>query len=40
MLDVLWEIQDVLFPLLGSFPGDVWNGVECVVSLLSTCLLS
>lgn len=25
VLDALWEVQDQLYPLLKSFPGDVWG---------------
>ena len=32
VLDVLWETQEVLLPLLKSLPGDVWNGDGCTVS--------
>jgi len=31
-LDVLWAKWDFLLPLLGVFPGDVWNDDECTVS--------
>jgi hypothetical protein len=31
-LDVLWETQNNLLPLLKSLPGDVWNGDGCTVS--------
>ena len=33
VLDVLWETQKRLLPLLKSLPGDVWNEVEYAVSL-------
>ena len=33
VLDVLWQTQERLLPLLKSLPGDVWNGGECTVSL-------
>jgi len=41
VLDVLWEIQERLLPLLKSFPGDVWK-VEAgrFVSLLKLSILS
>ena len=32
VLDVLWETQDRLLPLLKSFPEDVWNEGGCTVS--------
>lgn len=32
ILDTLWETQDRLLPLLKSFPGEVWDGDECIVS--------
>ena len=32
ILDVLWETQGSLLPLLKSLPGDVWNEGECTVS--------
>ena len=32
VLDVLWETQDRLLPLLKSFPVGVWNGGKCTVS--------
>ena len=32
VLDVLWEAQDGLLPLLKSLPADVWNEGECTVS--------
>jgi hypothetical protein len=35
-LDVLWETQDRLLPLLESLPGDVWNEGECTVSAQTT----
>jgi hypothetical protein len=31
-LDVLWETQSDLLPLLKSLPEDVWNGNGCTVS--------
>ena len=31
-LDALWVKQDRLLPLLKTFPGDVWNDGECIVS--------
>ena len=31
VLDVLWETQGKLIPLLKSLPGDVWNGSGCAV---------
>ena len=36
VLDVLWETQDKLLPLLKSFPVDVWNEGECTVSAPTT----
>ena len=35
-LDALWETQNHLLPLFKSFPGDVWNEDECIVSTLTT----
>ena len=32
VLDVLWETQENLLPLLRSLPGDVWNESGCTVS--------
>ena len=32
VLDALWVEQDRLFPLLDSFPADVWNEGGCTVS--------
>jgi len=32
VLDVLWETQEKLFPLVKSLPGDVWNESGCTVS--------
>ena len=32
VLDVLWETQDDLLPLLKSLPGDAWNEDGCTVS--------
>ena len=32
VLDVLWETQDQLLPLLESLPGDVWTEGGCTVS--------
>jgi len=39
VLDVLWKSQDLLLPLLKSFPGDVWK-VEAgrFVSSLTACI--
>jgi len=31
-LDVLWETQEELLPLLKSLPGDVWSDDGCTVS--------
>ena len=39
VLDVLWETQDGLLPLLKSLPVDVWDN-ECTVSGPMTCVLS
>ena len=36
VLDVLWETQDQLLPLLETFPGDVWDEDECTVSTPKT----
>ena len=36
VLDVLWETQDKLFPLLKSLPVDAWNEGECTVSTPTT----
>ena len=36
VLDVLWETQDKLLPLLKSLPGDVWNEGGCTVSVPTT----
>ena len=38
VLDVLWETQNRLLPLLKSLPGDVWNDGECTVSALTAPL--
>ena len=38
VLDTLWATQDQLLPLLKSFPGDVWNEDECIVSAPTTCV--
>ena len=35
VLDVLWATQDRLFPLIKTFPGDVWNDSKCDVSVLT-----
>jgi len=32
VLDVLWETQEKLLPLLKSLPGDVWSEGGCTVS--------
>ena len=40
MLDVLWETQGTLLPLLKSLPRDVWNEGECTVSPPTMCALS
>ena len=40
VLDVLWETQDRLLPLLKTFPGDVWNEGGCTVSTLTACFFS
>ena len=36
VLDVLWETQDGLLPLLKSLPGDVWNEGGYAVSAPTT----
>lgn len=36
VLDVLWATQDQLFPLLKSFPGDVWKEGGHSVSVPTT----
>ena len=38
VLDVLWETQNRLLPLLKSLPEDVWNDGECTVSALTARL--
>jgi hypothetical protein len=38
-LDILWETQDRLLPLLKSLPGDVWKGDGCTVSASTTRVL-
>ena len=40
VLDVLWESQDGLLPLLKSLPGDVWNEGRYTVSTLITYIFS
>ena len=40
MLDVLWETQGTLLPLLKSLPRDVWTDSECAVSPPTMCALS
>ena len=42
VLDVLWETQGLLLPLLKTLPGDVWNPDEdeCTVSALTMGALS
>ena len=40
VLDVLWESQDGLLPLLKSLPGDVWNEGGYTVSTLITHIFS
>ena len=40
VLDVLWETQDRLFPLLKSLPADVWDEVGCSVSVPTTHVFS
>ena len=34
VLDVLWQTQGLLLPLLKSLPGDVWNEGGCTVGPL------
>jgi len=36
VLDVLWETQQELVPLLRSLPGDVWSTGRCTVSVPTT----
>ena len=38
-LDVLWQTQEQLLPLLKSLPGGVWDDGECIVSPLSDNVL-
>ena len=38
VLDVSWETQDKLLPLLKSFPGDVWDEDKSTVSAPMTCV--
>ena len=40
VLDVLWETQDKLLPLLKSLPGDVWNEGGYTVSVPTTSVFS
>jgi len=40
VLDALWTTQDQLFPLLESFPGDVWKKGGHSVSVQKTCPFS
>ena len=40
VLDVLWQAQERLRPLLESLPGDVWDGGRCTVSASTTYLFS
>ena len=40
VLDVLWETQDRLLPLLKSFPRDVWSEGGYAVSVPTTCPFS
>ena len=35
VLDLLWQTQNELLPLLATFPRDVWNDSECTVSPLT-----
>ena len=35
-LDLLWETQAQVFPLLKSFPGDIWDEGGCTVSVPMT----
>ena len=35
VLDALWEMQELLLPLLKSLPGDVWKEGGCAVSVLT-----
>ena len=40
VLDILWETQSRVLPLLKSLPGDVWDEGGCSVSVPTTCFLS
>ena len=40
VLDVLWETQNRLLPLLKSFPVGVWNEGKCTVSTPITRVFS
>ena len=40
VLDILWETQHNLVRLLKTFPEDVWNVGECLVSVQTTCAAS
>ena len=40
VLDVLWEIQNELLPLLKSLPEDVWKEGGCTVSVPATHVFS
>ena len=40
VLDVLWATQTKLLPLLGCFPGEVWNEGGCTVSTPANVLSS
>ena len=40
VLDVLWETQERLLPLLKSLPRDVWNEDRCKVSVPTMSVLS
>ena len=36
VLDVLWETQNKLIPVLNCLPGDVWKGDGCTVRMPTT----
>jgi len=40
VLDALWETQDQLIPLLKTFPKDVWNKSESIVSAQTIDVIS
>ena len=40
VLDVLWQTQERLRPLLESLPGDVWDEGRCTVSASTAYIFS